>query len=122
MQQKHVTFVSVLSFFSVLSIISFFGCGSGGGGGTDNTRTGGIAGRLASGPDGKTILTGEDNWLRLWEVESGKELRALSGHAERVTSAQFSSDGKTVLTVSWNGHARLWDVGRGKQRDLWNFV
>ena len=40
---------------------------------------------------------------------------ALRGHEDRVTSAQFSADGKTVLTASDDKTARLWDVASGKE-------
>ena len=38
------------------------------------------------------------------------KLRALRGHEVSVWSAQFSADGKTVLTASSDNTARLWDV------------
>ena len=75
--------------------------------------------------DGKMVLTASGDrsaqapsadWTaRLWDVASGKELRALRGHEESVTSAQFSADGKTVLTASHDNTARLWDVASGKE-------
>src|SRR5580700_8414547 len=37
------------------------------------------------------------------------------GHAGVVNSAVFSGDGKRVLTASWDGTARLWDVETGKE-------
>ena len=47
-----------------------------------------LAGRqaLASGSWDKTI--------KLWDVASGRELRTLSGHSERVASVAFSPDGQ----------------------------
>ena len=48
-------------------------------------------------------------------MASGKELRVLRGHEGEVCSAQFSADGKTVLTASWDKTARLWDVASGKE-------
>jgi WD40 repeat protein len=45
----------------------------------------------------------------------GKELRALRGHTGEVLVAQFSGDGKTVLTASRDRTARLWDVASGKE-------
>ena len=66
--------------------------------------------------DGKTVLTAsDDKTARLWDVASGKELRALRGHEGGVGSAQFSADGKTVLTASDDKTARLWDVASGKE-------
>jgi len=49
-------------------------------------------------------------------VATGKELRTLHGHAGGVVSAQFSADGKTVVTASMDKTARLWEVATGKER------
>ena len=38
----------------------------------------------------------------------------LRGHDKRVARAQFSADGKTVVTASYDKTARLWDVASGK--------
>jgi WD40 repeat protein len=40
---------------------------------------------------------------------------ALRGHEGQVFSAQFSADGKTVLTASSDKTARLWDVASGQE-------
>jgi WD40 repeat protein len=67
-------------------------------------------------PDGRTVLTGSnDKTARLWEVETGRELRVLRGHEDGVTSVAFSPDGRTVLTGSKDKTARLWDVATGKE-------
>ena len=67
-------------------------------------------------PDGKQVLTGSwDKTVRLWDVESGKELRRLEGHSDKVDSVCFSPDGKQLLTGSWDKTARLWDPKSGKE-------
>ncbi|WP_076401501.1 nSTAND1 domain-containing NTPase [Insolitispirillum peregrinum] len=43
-------------------------------------------------------------WLR------NREERTLVGHEDRVTAASFSPDGKKVLTASYDGTARVWDL------------
>ena len=49
--------------------------------------------------DGKLVLTGSwDHTARLWDAESGKELRTFAGHADGVYSVAFAPDGRQVLT------------------------
>ena len=84
---------------------------------------------VACSPDGKQILTGSkqklsetenillrgsaDKAARLWDAQSGKELRAFTGYAGAVQAVAFSPDGKQILTGSGNHTARLWDVQSG---------
>jgi dipeptidyl aminopeptidase/acylaminoacyl peptidase len=51
-------------------------------------------------------------------VASGRELHVLRGHEDWVVSAQFSPDGKTAVTASEDGTARLWDVASGRQLEV----
>jgi len=61
-------------------------------------------------PDGKRIVTGWDRTVRAWDVEKGTLLTELKGHEGSVSSAEFSADGKRVVTASADGTARVWDV------------
>ena len=56
-------------------------------------------------PDGKRVLTtSDDETVRLWEVESGRELIRLEGRA-----ALFSSDGTRIITWTKDGVVRVFD-------------
>ena len=68
---------------------------------------------LTFSPDG-TILVGSDmeiwnTWIKLWDVETGKDLETLSGHTEPVETLVFSHDGKTLASGSQDGTVLLWD-------------
>lgn len=66
-------------------------------------------------PDGKTLLSGSrDKSLKLWDSETGKELRTLKGHTGAVWSVSFSPDGKTLLSGSSDKTLKLWDAETGK--------
>jgi WD40 repeat protein len=66
-------------------------------------------------PDGRLKLTwgapaphtGDPIDARLVDVQTQLELRTLSGANSPKT---FSSDGRTVLTATWEGVLRLWDI------------
>src|SRR5271156_3720178 len=71
---------------------------------------------VAFAPDGKQVLTGSgDNTARLWDAQSGKELRTFTGHSDSVHSVAFAPDGKQVLTGGGDNTARLWDAQSGKE-------
>jgi WD40 repeat protein len=72
-------------------------------------------GCVALSPDGKRALTGCGKRLLLWDVESGRELRALDGHTNVVTSVAFSPDGVHALSGGMDGHLRLWEIRSGKE-------
>jgi WD40 repeat protein len=74
-------------------------------------------------PDGRVVSSVADDMVcRLWDVETGKLIRELSGHAE-VTPTHFPSmlfacaispDGRYVATGDKVGHITVWDLESGR--------
>jgi len=66
--------------------------------------------------DGRTLASGSlDDTIKLWDVETGKELRTLTGHSSAVSSIAFSADGTLMISGSEDKTVRLWDVKTGQE-------
>jgi hypothetical protein len=72
---------------------------------------------VAFSADGKTLASGGlDGALRLWDAETGKELRRLQGHPSEVGSVVFTPDGQSLLSCGSDTTIRLWDTASGNER------
>ena len=95
--------------------------------------------RFSFSSDGKRVATIDGKIIRIWDVETEKELQKLEGHTnadavasagfftdEKVVSANFSADGKKMITREGKSDGwfsgtisdeviRIWDVETGKE-------
>ncbi len=66
---------------------------------------------MAFSPDGKYLASGSwDNSVKLWNIESQKEVTTLQGHSESVYSVAFSPDGKYLASGSADNTVKLWSM------------
>jgi RNA polymerase sigma factor (sigma-70 family) len=73
---------------------------------------------LAFSPDGKTLASadGQARTVKLWDIETGKKRKTLTGHTKNVMGVAFAPDGKTLVSSGGEGRVKLWDVDTGKER------
>ncbi len=84
---------------------------------------------VAISPDGKILATGAGNHygdkglapgtldftIRLWNVETGKEIRQLGTHKKRIVALAFSPHGDRLLSATEDKIVQCWDVESGKE-------
>ena len=65
--------------------------------------------RLAFAPDSALLATaGIDGRIRLWDTETGTEMRTLAGHWQSVDDVGFSPDGRTLASIETRTSLKLW--------------
>ena len=70
---------------------------------------------VALSADDKILASGsEDETIKLWEVNSGREILTMFGHSGYVNSVTFSPDGKILASASDDKTIKLWEVKTGK--------
>jgi len=66
---------------------------------------------VAFSPDGQRILSGSmDGTLKLWDIESGRELQTFCGHHGGVQRVAFSADGRRAISAGSDGLVQIWPV------------
>jgi sugar lactone lactonase YvrE len=75
---------------------------------------------VAFSPDGKLVASGHESetdkspgTVRLWNAQTGKLLRTLTGHRYAVNSVTFSPDGRQLASGSDDATVKLWEVPSG---------
>ena len=66
---------------------------------------------VAFSPDSRLVAAaGADRAVRIWEVESGREVGIIEDHADWVLGLAFSPDGKRIATASRDKTSKVLDV------------
>jgi WD40 repeat protein len=70
---------------------------------------------VAISSDGQTLASGgDDQTIRLWDLQTGDCLHILDEHSDWVRSVIFSSDGQILFSGSNDRTIKLWDVQAGR--------
>jgi WD40 repeat protein len=60
------------------------------------------------------VTASGDHTARVWDADTGEALTPPLQHANAVSMASFSPDGRRVVTASADNTARVWDADTGK--------
>lgn len=69
---------------------------------------------LAFSPDSKLLAVGDYGNQAIVIDLSGELKGVMVGHTENLSSVEFSPDGKNLLTASFDGTAKIWNVESGE--------
>ena len=72
---------------------------------------------LAVSANMRVAITSEgwDSAPRLWDLPAQRFLHVLTGHTERVTTADIDADGHLAVSGATDGTVLVWDVGTGRR-------
>jgi WD40 repeat protein len=58
----------------------------------------------------RLISGGQDGALRVWDLETGRQLCVRQGHPYGITKVVAGADGRMAVSLSGDGGARVWDL------------
>ncbi|QRK04059.1 hypothetical protein JQX13_27685 [Archangium violaceum] len=70
-------------------------------------------------PDSRRVVSASGCTARVWDLEDGRELLALSGHRDTVRALHYVSSTR-IVTASRDDSVRLWDAESGAELCRWS--
>lgn len=61
-------------------------------------------------PDGSRVVLTQRDIVQIWNVDSDKEAQIRIENCRWIASANFSRDGRHLVTADWAGGVRIWNV------------
>jgi WD40 repeat protein len=66
-------------------------------------------------PDGRRAVSASwDHTLKVWDLESGREVRTLAGHSDSVYGVAVTADGRRAVSASLDHTLKVWDLESGR--------
>src|ERR1035441_1600637 len=67
-------------------------------------------------PDGRRAVSASaDDTLKVWELETGRELHTLAGHINDVNAVAVTPDGRRAVSASDDGTLKVWELETGRE-------
>ena len=73
--------------------------------------------RVAFSPDGSYVAAGGEAAASVYSVLTGREVGRMT-HPPSVVGLEFVRNGRALLTVSWDGSARVWEIEGASRRAM----
>ena len=71
---------------------------------------------VALSADGRHVVSGsDDKTMKVWELETGRELHTLEGHTDKVQAVAVSADGRHVVSGSDDKTMKVWELETGRE-------
>ncbi len=79
-----------------------------------------LANEIALSPDGKLLAACDDYYAKIFDIETGKEIKYFIFGGSRINSIRFSPDGK-LLAACDDYYAKIFDIETGKEIKYFKF-
>ena len=74
---------------------------------------------VAISPDNRMLATaGTDKLISLWDIASGRQLKALSGHTDDVRMLSFAAGSSRLVSISDDKLVMIWDLRSGTYQQI----
>jgi WD40 repeat protein len=70
---------------------------------------------LAWTSDGKKLISGSDELIRIFDTATWQQIAILEGHTSFITAISLSRNNRFLASVSWDHTARLWNLDTSLQ-------
>ena len=65
--------------------------------------------------DGKKLVSGGDLEIKIWDIESGREMASLTGSLGLVCGVEFNPDGSRIASAGYDRTIKIWDCQTGEE-------